>query len=170
MPTTDGSHERTLAALGVTQPEQLAALFAGVRARFDAESTAVHDEAQFKQFRDAWLGRKSGVLSGITDNWLKPATSELKRAVGAGLNELRGHVDAQIEARRMAIESGAEEAALARERVDLSLPGVVRPKLLFNLGGAAAIGLVLGILAAFIRIQLVRPSVTQLRQLERKSV
>jgi len=51
-----------------------------------------------------------------------------------------------------------------------TLPGVVRPKLLFNLGGAAAIGLVLGILAAFIRIQLVRPSVPQLRQLERKSV
>jgi phenylalanyl-tRNA synthetase alpha chain len=127
MPTTDGSHEKTLAALGVTQPEQLAPLFAGLRARFDAESGAVHDEGSFKQFRDAWLGRKSGVLAGITDNWLKPATPELKRAVGVGLNELRAHVDAQIEARRIAIESGAEEAAVAKERVDLSLPGVVRP-------------------------------------------
>jgi phenylalanyl-tRNA synthetase alpha chain len=127
MPTTDGSHEKTLAALGVTQPEQLAPLFAELRARFDAESGAVRDEGAFKQFRDAWLGRKSGVLAGITDNWLKPATPELKRAVGAGLNELRAHVDAQIEARRIAIESGAEEAAVAKERVDLSLPGVVRP-------------------------------------------
>jgi phenylalanyl-tRNA synthetase alpha chain len=127
MPTTDGSHEKTLAALGVTQPEQLPALFAEIRARFDAEIPAVHDENAYKQFRDAWLGRKSGVLSGITDNWLKPATPELKRAVGAGLNELRAHVDAQIEARRLAIESGGEEAALAKERVDLSLPGVVRP-------------------------------------------
>ena len=127
MPTTDGSHEKTLAALGVTQPEQVAALFAEIRARFDAESSAAHDEAAYKLFRDAWLGRKSGVLSAITDNWLKPATPELKRAVGAGLNELRGHVDAQIEARRVAMESGAEEAALAKERVDLALPGVVRP-------------------------------------------
>jgi len=127
MPTTDGSHEKTLAALGVTQPEQLAFLFAEIRARFDAESGAVRDETAFKQFRDAWLGRKSGVLAGVTDNWLKPATPELKRAVGAGLNELRAHVDAQIESRRVAIESGAEESALAKERVDLSLPGVARP-------------------------------------------
>lgn len=127
MPTTEGSHDKTLAALGVTQPEQLAALFGEIRTRFDAESAAVHDEAAFKNFRDAWLGRKSGVLASITDHWLKPATPELKRVVGAGLNELRLHVDAQMEARRAGIESGAEEAALAKERVDLSLPGVVRP-------------------------------------------
>src|SRR5713101_4440753 len=89
MPNTDGSHEKALAALGVPQPEQLTPLFAEVRARFDAESAEVRDEAAFKQFRDAWLGRKSGVLAGITDNWLKLAVPELKRAVGAGLNELR---------------------------------------------------------------------------------
>ncbi len=127
MPTTDGSQEKTLAALGVTQPEQLAALFAAIRARFDAESAAVQDEPAYKHFRDVWLGRKSGVLSAITDNWLKPATPELKRSVGAGLNELRAHVDTQIEARRAAIESGAEEASATKERVDLSLPGVIRP-------------------------------------------
>jgi phenylalanyl-tRNA synthetase alpha chain len=127
MPTIDGSHEKALATLGVTQPEQLARLFAEIRALFDVQSAAVHDEAAFKQLRDAWLGRKSGVLAGITDNWLKPSSSELKRVVGAGLNDLRAHVDSQIEARRVAIESGAEEAVLAKERVDLSLPGVVRP-------------------------------------------
>jgi phenylalanyl-tRNA synthetase alpha chain len=127
MPTNDGSHEKTLAALGIAQPEQLPSLFAQIRSRFDSELEIVHDEAAFKQFRDAWLGRKSGVIAGISDNWLKPAIPEFKRAVGAGLNELRAHVDAQIEARRAAIESGAEETALAKERVDLSLPGVVRP-------------------------------------------
>jgi len=127
MPTTDGSHEKTLAALGVTQPKQLSPLFAEIRARFDLEISAVHDEAAYKHFRDRWLGRKSGILAGITDNWLKPASPELKRAVGAGLNELRAHVDVRIEARRIAIDSGAAEAALAKERVDLSLPGVVRP-------------------------------------------
>jgi len=116
-----------LVHLGITRPEELTALFADLRGRFDTDCACAQDEPSWKQFRDAWLGRKSGVLTQITDNWLKPATLELKRAVGAALNELRAHVESQIEARRVAIESGAEESALARERVDLSLPGVIRP-------------------------------------------
>jgi phenylalanyl-tRNA synthetase alpha chain len=127
MTSLENKTARTLADLGATQPGQVAPLFAEIRARFDAESASVHDETAWKNFRDAWLGRKSGVLAQITDNWLKPATLELKRAVGASLNQLRAQVEAQIEARRLALEAGAEESALAREGVDLSLPGVVRP-------------------------------------------
>jgi phenylalanyl-tRNA synthetase alpha chain len=127
MPSSDIGLEKTLAALGVTESAQAIARFAEVRALFDGQFTTVHDESEWKMFRDRWLGRKSGVLSQITDNWLKPATPELKRAVGQQLNELRAHVETQIEARRAAIEVGAEETALARDRVDLSLPGVLRP-------------------------------------------
>src|SRR5216684_2290445 len=127
MASSENKTARTLAALGATQPAQVSALFLEVRTRFDSDSLSARDESSWKQFRDAWLGRKSGVLTQITDNWLKPATVDLKRAVGAGLNELRAHVESQIEARRVAIESGAEESALLRERVDLSLPGVHRP-------------------------------------------
>ena len=126
MPSSDGL-DKTLAALGVTEASQVAARFAGLRAQFDGQFAAVQDESEWKQFRDEWLGRKSGVLSLITDNWLKPATPELKRAVGTALNELRAHVDTQIEARRRAIESGAEAEASVKDRVDLSLPGVTRP-------------------------------------------
>jgi phenylalanyl-tRNA synthetase alpha chain len=116
-----------LVHLGITRPEELSALFADLRGRFDNDCASAHDVSSWKQFRDAWLGRKSGVLTQITDNWLKPATLELKRAVGASLNELRAHVESQIEARRAAIESGSEKTALASERIDLSLPGVIRP-------------------------------------------
>ncbi|HZS72505.1 MAG TPA: phenylalanine--tRNA ligase subunit alpha [Candidatus Acidoferrum sp.] len=125
--STDSKTAESLLALGVARPEEVAPLFAEVRARFDSAGAAVHDEAAWKLFRDAWLGRKSGVLTQITDNWLKPAPPELKRAVGAALNDLRAHVEMQIEARRVAIESGAEQTALARDRIDLSLPGVIRP-------------------------------------------
>src|SRR5260370_55123 len=93
----------------------------------DRKLRADIDELEWKIFRDRWLGRKSGVLTKITDNWLKPATPELKRVVGACLNELRAYVETEIEARRAAIEAGTEESAVARERVDLSLPGVIRP-------------------------------------------
>src|SRR5260370_25068449 len=113
--------------LGITRPEERSALFADLRGRFDADCACARDESSWKQFRDAWLGRKSGVLTQITENWLKPAEVELKRAVGAALNELRAHVESQIEARRLAIESGAEQSALAPERVELSRPALVRP-------------------------------------------
>src|SRR5579859_1183491 len=121
------SVNKTLAEQGVTRAEQVAALFLDLRGDFDGEFFGVEDDSNWKSFRDHWLGRKSGVLSQITDNWLKPATPELKRIVGAQLNELRGHIELRIEEKRAAIEAGAEEAAGARDRVDLSLPGVVRP-------------------------------------------
>ena len=127
MPTIENPTGKTLAQLGVTQPEQVAGLFADVRARFDIDVSKDFIEILWKEFRDEWLGRKSGVLAQITDNWLKPATPELKRAVGAGLNGLRAHVESKIEERRIAVEQSEEQWALARERIDLSLPGVVRP-------------------------------------------
>ena len=127
MQPTDLGLDKPLAALGVTQPAQVPVRFAIVRAHFEGQFQTVHAESDWKIFRDQWLGRKSGVLAKITDNWLKPASPELKRAVGAGLNELRAHIESQIESRRQAIESGADQSALAHEHVDLSLPGVTRP-------------------------------------------
>jgi phenylalanyl-tRNA synthetase alpha chain len=127
MPISDSKQTQSLAALGVTTAEQVKALFSELSSRFDLEAANAGDENLWKALRDAWLGRKSGVLTLVTDHWLKPATPELKRAVGASLNELRTHVHAQIETQRAAIEAGALTAAAANERVDLSLPGVIRP-------------------------------------------
>jgi len=127
MPNTENPTARTLADLGVTDAPAVPSLFAEIRARFDAEILRARDEANWNIMKVMWLGRKSGVLAQITDNWLKPASPDLKRAVGAGLNDLRAHVESQIESRRQAIESGADQSALAREHVDLSLPGVQRP-------------------------------------------
>jgi phenylalanyl-tRNA synthetase alpha chain len=127
MTSAENITAKKLADLGATQPAQVAPLFAQVRERFDAESSQVKNEESWKLFRDTWLGRKSGTLTHITDNWLKPAAPALKPAVGAALNQLRAHVESKIEALRAASESGVESAASARERVDLSLPGVIRP-------------------------------------------
>ena len=116
-----------LMQLGIGSPSQVPPLFVDLRGNFDQDSLAVSDESSWKRFRDAWLGRNSGKLALVTDNWLRNATPDLKRTVGAELNKLRAHVESEIEARRVAIEAGADEAALNRERVDLSLPGVKRP-------------------------------------------
>jgi len=122
------STTKSLAEIGVQTPEQLAAVFVQLRADFERDAAIVNDDASWKTFRDAWLGRKSGVIANITDNWLKKApTPDLKKAVGQALNEFRAHVEAIIEERRLAAETAAEQVALARERIDLSLPGVMRP-------------------------------------------
>jgi phenylalanyl-tRNA synthetase alpha chain len=118
---------KTLLELGVSLPEQVDALFAEVQSRFDADSSKDFVEILWKEFRDEWLGRKSGVLSQITDNWLRPASPELKRTVGAALNKLRAQVEAKIEERRLSIDANEEKWALARERIDLSLPGTTHP-------------------------------------------
>jgi phenylalanyl-tRNA synthetase alpha chain len=123
----ENSHEKTLAALGVTQPEKVAPLFAQLLANATADLEAAHSADAFEKFRVNWLGRKSGVLTLVGDNWLKPASAELKRAIGQELNKFKSQLEAQMEVRRAAIESGAEAAVSAKDRVDLSLPGVVRP-------------------------------------------
>ena len=127
MATSDSKPSQSLATIGVHSAEQVQSLFAELRQQFDAQAAAASDENSWKIFRDAWLARKSGIFTLVTDNWLKPASSELKRAVGAALNDLRKHVDSEIEARRVAIEAGAESSAASKDRVDISLPGVIRP-------------------------------------------
>jgi phenylalanyl-tRNA synthetase alpha chain len=127
MSTADSKPSQPLAALGVHSAEQVQSLFAEIRRQFDVQALAATDEDSFKNFRDAWLARKSGVFTLITDNWLKPASPDLKRSVGAALNELRKHVDSEIESRRVALEANFDGRAAAKDRVDLSLPGVIRP-------------------------------------------
>jgi phenylalanyl-tRNA synthetase alpha chain len=127
MPTTDGSQEKTLAALGVTKPDEVAPLFAELLLRAHADLQSANSADAFEKFRVQWLGRKAGVLTLVTDNWLKPASPELKRAVGQELNKFKAQLEAQMAERGAAIESGAQSAVDAKDRADLSLPGVVRP-------------------------------------------
>jgi phenylalanyl-tRNA synthetase alpha chain len=118
---------KILSPLDAATPEQVAARFGELRKQFDEDAAGATDENGWKSLRDAWLGRKSGVLTQVTDTWLKPSKPELKRAVGQSLNELKGHIEAALESRRAAIEAAAEQSALARDPEDLSLPGVTRP-------------------------------------------
>ena len=121
-------HEQKLVELGATSPEAIGARFAEVRARFDGETARLADGdlAAWTALRNAWLGRASGVLTAIGDNWLKPATPEQKRVVGKLLNELKAHVEGTLEELRARAEAAAESGAATRGGVDLSLPGVRR--------------------------------------------
>jgi phenylalanyl-tRNA synthetase alpha chain len=119
--------EQTLAAIGAVTPESVAARFAQMREEFELAASAIAGEASWRALRDTWLGRKSGLLSLITDNWLRPASPELKRVVGQELNQLKTWVETVLAEKRGEIAEAAETAAQAGEAIDFSLPGIERP-------------------------------------------
>jgi phenylalanyl-tRNA synthetase alpha chain len=120
--------ERTLTELGDTTPERVTARFAEVLHQFNEQAARAGSEPEnWRAFVLQWTGRKSGVLSQITDSWLRTAPPELKRVVGQELNKLKAHVEAALEERRVEMEAATERAAQAREQIDLSLPGIERP-------------------------------------------
>ncbi len=114
---------KQLSALGVNDAAQLPELFASLRTEFDRAAAAACDEAAWEALRVAWVGRKAGKLRQITENWLKPAPPELKRAVGRHLNELRAHVETTL---AKPPQPGGVVAAAEVAPVDLSLPGAER--------------------------------------------
>jgi phenylalanyl-tRNA synthetase alpha chain len=128
MPTLDNPTEKTLAALGIDGPIAVVKLFAEVKARFEKEAAAKSiDEANLNLLKNAWLGRKSGVLTLVSENWLKPSPPALKPTVGQELNKLKQHIEGSLEAFRVVAEKLSSEGAAAKDRIDLSLPGVIRP-------------------------------------------
>ena len=125
--TIANPEKQTLAVLGVNTPEGVVESFAEVRQRFEAQAV-IHssDPADWNNFVLAWTGRKSGVLTQIADNWLKPSPPELKRAVGQELNRLKALVEATLKERQAGMEALAEQAVAMRDQIDLSLPGIER--------------------------------------------
>ena len=115
--TTNDPTTQTLAELGAITPERVIALFAEVRNRFDEQLATVTTRPENRDvFRVHWVGRKSGTLTRIADNWLRRAPTELKQPVGQAFNELKSHIDAQLQSWFAAInefqDTGANAAAI----------------------------------------------------------
>jgi phenylalanyl-tRNA synthetase alpha chain len=91
-----------------------------------AEADVVQSETESKALRDRWLGRKAGILTQINEQWLRAAPRDLKKSVGAHVNELR----LQVETRVIGIELSVAEKkknSQASDRLDITLPGIRRP-------------------------------------------
>jgi phenylalanyl-tRNA synthetase alpha chain len=128
MPTVDNPTEKTLAIIGANDPLAIEELFASEKTRFDKQLAAkVPDETNYNLMKNAWLGRKSGVLTLISENWLKPSPPSLKPTVGQELNKLKRHIETALETYRTTADKSLGEAVAAKDRIDLSLPGVIRP-------------------------------------------
>lgn len=153
----DEKNTKTLKELGVKTPAAIGELFAEATAALNAERQALiergaADERErslmAKELRDRWLARKGGVVSLIDEHWLKPASKELKPAVGRAFNGLR-KASASVEANELLksiplkrktkhqgkrsssgqldLPSLVERTASEAMHPDLTLPGARRP-------------------------------------------
>ena len=133
--------QQTLDQLGVRDAAGLHDLFTRLENRLSEERATVQssgDKNVIEAFRVRWLGRKQGVLRGITDNWLKSAPPELKREIGQRLNALRGQAEQSVAVTTASgdkiIDPGPMDIVFELESgparitppIDVTLPGIRR--------------------------------------------
>ncbi len=107
--------------------------------------------ADLKTFRDRWLARKNGVVSQMTEVWLKVAPPGAKRDVGQRVNAtmtvVEHHVseakerveffarqspaalesNIKVDSDLQALRQEATRSQLELQRLDITLPGIRRP-------------------------------------------
>lgn len=93
-----------------------------LRADFDRELAAATGEAEATALRDRWVGRKSGLLTAEMKT-LGKLSPEDRKTVGAQLNELKTAVESSIETLLEEFAAKREAEQLAKERIDVTLPG-----------------------------------------------
>jgi len=109
-------------SLGVSSAADADTLFETLSAAARTEAAQIRVPESLEAFRVKWLGRRDGICSRVTENWLKPATGDAKKLIGAGLNRLRAQLEALIEAAKSSVADVEFGQA-----IDLSLPGIERP-------------------------------------------
>ncbi len=85
---------------------------------------AAVDEAQLEQARIEWLGRKGPIADALRG--IKNAPPDERRELGLALNRVRDALESAMEERRAALKASSVTARLAREALDVTLPG--RPR------------------------------------------
>ncbi len=93
-----------------------------LREDFDRELTAAGDASALQALRDRYLGRKAGAITVLMKS-LGSLTPDERRQAGQDLNTLKTHVESGLEAARDRAASDSTRQRLARERVDITLPG-----------------------------------------------
>ena len=102
--------------------EELRTQVRKLREEFEAALRADADGSSFQALRDRYLGRKSGAVTGLMKS-LGALAAEARKEAGQELNALKEHVEARLEEARVRLEARVRDERLARERVDVTLPG-----------------------------------------------
>src|SRR6266545_2214353 len=98
-----------------------------LREDFERELKTVKTDADAKALRDRWVGQgmatgRKGLLLAEMKT-LGNLSPEERRVVGRQLNELKNYVEAEIEKLQSNFAAEREAEQLAKERIDVTLPG-----------------------------------------------
>ena len=72
---------------------EVRAAFERLAAEMFADFAACSTEPEVETVRIKWLGRKHGVLTAISETWLKGAPKEARRLIGQHFNGLRQQIE-----------------------------------------------------------------------------
>src|SRR5215475_1573840 len=100
----------TVPKLDDYSPESLDRAVADLFAALDTETSALHNESDWKTFRDRWMARRNGVLTQVNDTWLKAAPGPAKRDVGRRVNELKTRAESAIEEAQTRLQASSADA------------------------------------------------------------
>ena len=97
-----------------------------LREEFEAALREAGDAASMQGVRDRFVGRKSGAITALMKS-LAGLASDARKEAGQELNALKEHVEARLEEARTRLEARVRDERLARQRVDVTLPGRTGP-------------------------------------------
>jgi len=90
--------------------------------QFDRECASVSDLRSLEDIRNRYLSRKSGLLTTQLQNLRNiPATE--RAAFGQAANQVKGKIESALEQLEARLSTAEKNAALERERLDVTLPG-----------------------------------------------
>src|SRR5687768_598994 len=106
--------------------EELRTQVRKLREEFEAALRADADGSSFQAVRDRYVGRKAGAITALMKS-LAGLAGDARKEAGQELNALKAHVESRLEEARRRVETRVRDERLARERVDVTLPGRTGP-------------------------------------------
>ena len=99
---------------------------AQLRQSFSQELVEAKSKQQLFLLRDRYLGRKGGQVTLLMRD-LKLISASDRRVLGQNLNQLKAFIEAAIQQAEKTIATQVFEQNLARDSIDITLPGSPRP-------------------------------------------
>ena len=90
--------------------------------QFDRECAAVADLRSLEDIRNRYLSRKSGLLTTQLQN-LRNIPAAERAAFGQAANQIKGKIESALDQLEARLSNVEKNAALERERLDVTLPG-----------------------------------------------